>query len=134
MLAFSTEMNFANPTQSRYLDYLIFLIIQRGFAMNRRQSAFALVCLLGATGLHGCGAPTPTVDDAPFRTAIADYLRINNMALKVKAIKTGPVVDGEQASLSASLTHEQLGGPSVTWTFQFAKQPTGDWRVTMHED
>ncbi len=102
--------------------------------MNRTHSAFALVCLICIPALYGCGSPTPTVDDAPFRAAIAEYLKFNNMALKVKDIKEGPVIDGEQASLSASLTHEQLGGPSVTWTFQFAKQPTGDWRVTKHED
>ena len=93
-----------------------------------------LACLIGTTWLCGCGPPAPTVDDAPFRIAIADYLKANNMALKVKDVKEGPVVDGEQASLSASLTHEQLGGPSVTWKFQFAKQPAGNWAVTSHED
>ena len=102
--------------------------------MNRCQSILMLVCLIGATVVYGCGTPTPTVDDAPFRAAIVDYLKANNMALKVKNIKEGPMVEGEQASLSASLTHEQLGGPSVTWTFQFAKQPNGDWQVTTHED
>jgi hypothetical protein len=43
------------------------------------------------------------------------------------------VIEGEQAAVSASLTHEQLGGPSVTWKFQFTKQ-SGDWQVTAHED
>ncbi len=102
--------------------------------MNRCRSILILTCLIGAAASCGCGKATATVDDAPFRAAIADYLKANNMALKVKNIKEGPVVEGEQASLSASLTHEQLGGPSVTWKFQFAKQPDGDWRVTMHED
>ena len=102
--------------------------------MNRRQSIFKLVSLICAIVVYGCGTPTPTVDDAPYRAAIVDYLKVNNMALKVKDIKEGPVVEGEQASLSASLTHEQLGGPSVTWTFHFARQPDGDWQVTTHED
>jgi hypothetical protein len=90
--------------------------------------------LICATVFCGCGTPTPPVDDAPFRAAIADYLKVNGMALKIKNIKEGPVIDGEQASLSASMTHEQLGGPSVTWTFQFTRQPAGGWRVTKRED
>ena len=32
---------------------------------------------------------------------------------------------------AASLAY---GGPSVTWEFQFAKQPDGTWLVTAHED
>ena len=102
---------------------------------TRSNTMLAMVaCLIGTAAICGCGTPTSTVDDAPFLAAIADYLKTNNMALKVKDVKEGPNVDGEQASLSASLTHEQLGGPSVTWTFQFAKQPAGGWRVTAHED
>lgn len=51
------------------------------------------------------------------------------MAMAVKEIKQGPAVQGERGQLTASLTHEQLGGPSVTWTFHFQKQPDGTWRV-----
>lgn len=102
--------------------------------MNACRTLLMLTSLLGTIAACGCGTPTTTVDDAPFRVAIADYLKANNMALKVKQIKEGPIVDAEQATLSASLTHEQLGGPSVTWKFQFAKQPAGDWLVTGLED
>lgn len=102
--------------------------------MNACRSLLTMICLIGAMALCGCGPPAPTVDDAPFRAAIADYLKAKNMALKVKAIKVGPVVEGGQATLSASLTHEQLEGPAVTWKFHFAKQPAGDWRVTAHDD
>ncbi|HJN10242.1 MAG TPA: hypothetical protein QF564_16260 [Pirellulaceae bacterium] len=92
-----------------------------------------LMCFTGLAAPLGCGTPKPTVNDEPFRVAIADYLQANNMALKVKEIKEGPVIEGKRAAVSASLTHEQLGGPSVTWKFQFTKQ-SGDWHVTAHED
>lgn len=90
-------------------------------------------CLAIAVVL-GCGAPAPTVDDAPFRDAVAQYLQANNMAMKIKDIKQSPAVEGDTATMTASMTHEQLGGPSVTWTFNFAEQPDGSWRVTKHED
>ena len=93
-----------------------------------------LVCLSLAVVLVGCGEPAPVVDDAPFRQAIVEYLQNNNMALAIKEIKSGPIVDGGKARLSASLTHEELGGPSVTWEFQFAQQPDGSWLVTDHKD
>jgi hypothetical protein len=82
----------------------------------------------------GCGAPAPPVDDAPFRAAIGNYLQANNMAMKIKEVKQAPVVEGDTAQLRASLTHEQLGGPSVTWEFEFARQPDGSWRVARHRD
>ncbi len=90
--------------------------------------------MLTATILMGCGAPAVTVEDAPFREAIGRYLQANNMALKIKEIKQGPIIEGEAAELKAAMTHEQLGGPSVTWQFQFAKQPDGSWQVTSHKD
>jgi hypothetical protein len=55
------------------------------------------------------------------------------MALKIKAIKEGPTVGGDTASLTASMTHVQLGGPSVTWTFEF-EQSNGEWQVARHDD
>ncbi len=93
-----------------------------------------LVCVLGVVVVLGCGEDAPPVDDAPFRQAIVEYLESRNMALKVRDIREGPTVDGETASLSASLTHQQLGGPSVTWELEFARQPDGSWVVTSHED
>ncbi|MFV1968266.1 MAG: hypothetical protein ACC628_22815 [Pirellulaceae bacterium] len=99
--------------------------------MKRRRFWLCVGAVL--LGTVGCGEKTPNVDDAPFRQAIVAYLRSNNMALAIKAVKQGPVVDGRTAELRASLTHETLGGPSVTWTFYFERQ--GDlWQVTRHED
>jgi hypothetical protein len=54
------------------------------------------------------------------------------MAMKIKEIKQAPAVDGDKAQLQASLTHEQLGGPAVTWDFEFEKQADGTWRVLRH--
>jgi hypothetical protein len=84
--------------------------------------------------LAGCGSATPAVDDTPFREAIGGYLETRNMAMKIKETKQGPTVQGDTASLRASLIHAQLEGPSVTWVFHFQKQPDGSWRVTGHED
>jgi hypothetical protein len=99
-----------------------------------QQALRSSICI-GTIFLLGCGTPpATTVNDAPFREAVAQYLQANNMAMKIKDIKQPPAIEGNIATMTASMTHEQLGGPSVTWTFQFAKQPTGDWQVTKHED
>jgi hypothetical protein len=102
-----------------------------------RNSVFSCVpfrCLvLGISILLGCSRPASTVDDRPFREAIGQYLQANNMAMRIKEIKQGPVIDGENATLQASMTHEKLGGPSVTWDFRFAKSSNGSWEVTRHE-
>jgi hypothetical protein len=82
----------------------------------------------------GCGRAASTVDDTPFRAAIGQYLQANNMAMKIKEVKQPPVLTGDTATMTASMTHEQLVGPSVTWKFEFARQPDGSWRVTRHED
>ena len=88
-----------------------------------------LIALLVAS----CSSPTASVDDAPFRDAIGRYLQSNNMAMKIKELKEGPVVDGDAAHLTASMVHQQLEGPSVTWKFQFAKQSDGSWQVTRYD-
>lgn len=93
-----------------------------------------LCLLLGALVLTGCGSPATTADDAPFRQAIGDYVRSHNMAMKIKEIKRGPLIDGDTARLTASMTHEQLGGPSVTWEFEFAQRPDGSWQAVRHQD
>jgi hypothetical protein len=90
-----------------------------------------VIAVLLAASLLGCGSPSPTVNDQPFRDAIGQYLKTNNMALSIKEIKQGPT---DAAELSAAMSHEQLGGPSVTWKFQFARQANGTWQVTRHED
>ena len=103
--------------------------------MNRPFCLTAFVFIGFVTvAVLGCGQEAATVDAAPFRAAIEDYLRDSNMALAIKAIKQGPTVEGDTAQLSASLTHQELGGASVTWTFYFQKQPDGKWAVDRHED
>jgi len=82
----------------------------------------------------GCGSPEAQMDDEPFRQAIGRYVEPRNMAMKIKEVKQGPVVDGDSATLTASMTHAELGGASVTWVFQFAKQSNGAWQVTSHQD
>ena len=101
-----------------------------------KRFALILYCLLSFVGCSGTSQPgtSQPVDDAPFREAIGQYLQANNMAMKIKEIKQGPVVTNDQAELQASLTHEQLGGPAVTWDFEFAKQTDGTWRVVKHQD
>ncbi len=49
--------------------------------------------------LTGCSEPASTVDPAPFEAAVADYLTKNDMALRLKAIRQGPTVDGGQATM-----------------------------------
>ena len=86
-----------------------------------------------AWSLAGCGRTEADVDSEPFESAIAEYLEKNNMALKVKEIKEGPTVTGGTATLTASLTHAELGGAAVTWTFRFEKSPEGAWIVVSHQ-
>ena len=93
-----------------------------------------ITVVFGILALGGCQKLASAVDDAPFRNAIGDYVQGNNMAMKINEIKQGPVIDGDTARLTASMTHEQLGGPSVTWEFQFVKQPDGSWRATSHKN
>lgn len=103
--------------------------------MNKpiRSAAFVFIGFVTVAVL-GCGQEAVTVDAAPFRTAIEDYLRDGNMALAIKAIKQGPTVERDTAQLSASLTHQELGGASVTWTFHFQQQTDGKWAVVRHEN
>ena len=68
------------------------------------------------------------------KVAIERYLRENDMALRIKAIEQGPTITGTQATMSVSLTHAELGGPSVVWEFQFEQEPSGVWRATSHHD
>lgn len=82
----------------------------------------------------GCGKPQPpTADPQPFRAAIAQYLEQHNMALAVREIKSGPLVEGTTATLTASLSHPVLGGPAVTWQFRFERNPDGTWKAVSHK-
>jgi len=100
-----------------------------------RWSHFAalLLVVLVTVGLSGCRKQPAPVDTTPFRQAVDDYLKSRNMAMAIKEIKDGPVIEGDTARLTASLTHQAIGGPSVTWTFHFERQ-NGNWAVVTHED
>lgn len=83
----------------------------------------------------GCGGTDqPAVDTQPFEEAVARYLEENNMALAIKEVKAGPVVEGARATMTASLTHAELGGPSVTWHFEFEKPKGLPWKVISHHN
>lgn len=83
----------------------------------------------------GCGKSTEaTVDSGPFEEAVAKYLDEHNMALAIKAVKEGPLVDGDTATMTASLTHAELGGASVTWKFEFEKGADDGWKAVGHQN
>ncbi len=97
-----------------------------------RASSVPFSGLLAVVIVFGVGcrqAKKPTADPQPFKKAIAEYLDRNNMALAVRGIVEGPTIDGNTATLSAALTHAELGGATVTWEFTFQKNPNGTWRV-----
>jgi hypothetical protein len=95
-----------------------------------RVLPLALLC----AWLAGCGGSESAVDSGPFEAAIVRYLDQNNMRMAVKEIKEGPTLDGDSATLVASLTRADVGGPSVTWTFRFEKDGDGTWKAVGHED
>jgi hypothetical protein len=97
-----------------------------------RLGAWCLALLPGL--IAGCGRTNPpAADPQPFKTAIAEYLERNNMAMAVKEVKEGPTIEGDTARLRASLTHATMGGPSVTWEFRFQKGPDGKWKAVEHK-
>jgi len=89
--------------------------------------------LLSVSPVAGCSGQKSTVDLAPFLQAVTSYLQKNNMVLKVKTIKSGPTVTQDEAVMTASLTHAELGGPAVTWKLTFRRQSDGTWEVAKHE-
>lgn len=93
----------------------------------------AVLLLFGLPVHFGCGKTGPAVDVAPFEAAIGDYLRQNGMALKIKAVREGPDIVGDSATLSASMTHEELAGASTVWRFSFEKRADGGWTVVRHD-
>ena len=89
----------------------------------------ALVCLAA-----GCGkSAAPDVDSRPFEAAVAQYLDQNNMAMALKDIKAGPTIEGNTATLTASLQHATMRGPAVTWTFRFEQDAGGTWKAVSHK-
>lgn len=105
--------------------------IARGLSRGLVSTSLLVAVL---AGLCGCAKPEPTADPAPFEAAVAQYLSDNNMALKLKEIRHGPTVAGDHATMSASLTHRELGGPSVVWTFEFDRSGAGAWKAVRHSD
>ena len=97
------------------------------------------VCLLGIlaicclAGCGGSGESSATEDPAPFLQAVEKYLDQNNMAMSVKKVKAGPTVNADTATLTASLTRSDVGGPSTTWTFTFERNSEGVWNATGYE-
>ena len=84
----------------------------------------------------GCGkskSKAEAADIEPFQKAVAEYLERNNMAMALKEVKEGPVIKEKTATLTASLTHATMGGPTVTWEFTLEKDPKGAWRVLRHK-
>ena len=92
-----------------------------------------LIAGLALAAVVGCGGKAASsVDPAPFKKAVAAYLERGNMAMALKEIKSGPELEGTSATMTASLTHAQMGGPSVTWIFTFEKSADGTWKATKH--
>lgn len=103
---------------------------------DSKQALAGLILLLATLVATGCGrssGTTASVDPEPFKKAIADYLERNNMAMALKEIKQGPLVEGDTATLTASLTHATLAGPAVTWEIHFEKDRHGSWRAVSHK-
>jgi len=98
-----------------------------------RHFVSAIFAVVTIVGLPGCGDQSSPVDATPFLQAIDEYPERSNMAMAIKQIKEGPVLDGDTAHLTASLTHKDLGGPAVTWTFYFDRKQDGKWSVVKHE-
>jgi ketosteroid isomerase-like protein len=101
-----------------------------------RHWAIAAVLLTGIFMVSwlGCGGTKGALaDPEPFKKAIAQYLERNNMAMALKEIKEGPTVQGNTATLTASLTHAALGGPAVTWQIRFEKNADGSWKAVSHK-
>ncbi len=108
-------------------------IIYSGF--RRSPMILAGCCLAWAVFSAGCRrTPGEAVDAAPFRAAVERYLDQHEMALAIKAVKQGPSVEGDTATMTVSLTHAQLGGAAVTWEFSFQKNADGTWRAVSHHD
>ena len=108
---------------------------QRVAVLVARRFLVVSACLCLTTwALSGCGESQPTVDPAPMKVAIEQYLRQNNMQLRIKDVEQGPVVSGTTATMNVSLTHAELGGASVVWEFEFEQGPGGSWRVLRHKD
>jgi len=92
--------------------------------------ALALVCCLVACGDK---APAITVDDAPFRAAIVDYLKDKHMDMKIKEFKSIKP-SGDTATATCTLVQESdMHAVSIRWRFEFSRKGEGKWRVDKYE-
>ena len=82
--------------------------------------------------LAGCGSRKITeAEAAPFRAAIAQYLKQRSMGMKASEFKS-LAVSGEGAAASVAMEEaEGLYGVKVTWEFTFRKGE-GGWKVESH--
>ncbi|MCU0961273.1 MAG: hypothetical protein MUF48_14345 [Pirellulaceae bacterium] len=92
------------------------------------RGVLILCCCVMLAGA-GCGRAAVPQDPAPFLAAVERYLQQNNMALRIKEVEDGPEITGKRATMTVSLTHAELGGPSVVWEFDFTQQPAGNWEA-----
>ena len=100
---------------------------------NRLLRALVLLAALACLS-PGCGkSAAPIADPKPFEAAVARYLDQNNMAMALKDIKAGPTIEGQTATLTASLHHATMRGPAVTWTFRFEQDADGTWKAVSHK-
>ena len=82
------------------------------FFRRTRVTPRVMHLVVAACLLLGCGkSQPPSANPEPFKAAIAQYLEQNNMAMALKEIKEGPIVEGKTARLKASLTHAILSRP-----------------------
>ena len=120
----TTAVPFPNPAAVSRQRRLIYGVL------SMRKLLIACVLL---AAVAGCSKKAATnADPEPFKKALAAYCDRNNMAMALKEIKSGPEVSGTTATVTASMTHAQMSGPSVTWTITFEKDATGAWKATKH--
>ena len=100
---------------------------------NRLLRALILLAALACLSAGCDKSATPIVGSQPFEAAVARYLDQNNMGVALKDIKAGPTVEGQTATLTASLHHATMGGPAVTWTFRFEQDADGTWKAVSHK-
>jgi hypothetical protein len=109
---FSPDLADYDPAEDADL-YEDFLAEIPAFVAKIKEILLTALAYLSA----GCGkSAAPVVDSQPFEAAVARYLDQNNMGVALKDIKAGPTVEGQTATLTASLHHATMGGPVVTWT------------------
>lgn len=101
--------------------------------VHRTAFAVALLAALAAgMPATGCGKAGPPTNTAPFRQAIAEYLKPKSMDMAVSGFESLEV-DGETATAVCKMeaADDLYGGVGVRWTFAFRNEG-GAWRVESH--